>query len=247
MILCILSICLSIGLIYLRVRARTTGIPIFSSFYIVNSKMFGEPMDVRSWITPNEPAIKEVAKEFQTGEKIATVTKAYNWLEETYHYDIDDWIILNNGRIIIKGGTDSWALPVFTLAQKHQNGNIYVDCEDGTFILVSLLRSLGIEAYANIGTVTITDPETKQSSIYGHAWGTVIIDGKEYLLETTLGDPLKELRPVPDNELLKYKTDVKFNERDVIAITGVDINKEIYPPLPPAKIQDLKDALNSAN
>jgi len=237
MILCILSICLSIGLIYLRVKARTSGLPIFSSYYIVNEKMFGEPMDVRSWVTPNEPAIKEVAKEFQTEDKIATVTKTYNWLEENYHYDIDDWIILNNGRIIIKGGTDSWALPIFTLAQKHQNGSIYVDCEDGTFILVSLLRSLGIETYANIGTVSLN------GSIYGHAWVTVNLDNKEYLLETTLGVELTELRPVPSF----YKTDVKFNEKDVIAITGVDINKEIYPPLPPAKIQDLKDALNSAN
>ena len=234
-IFAILSIMVSIGLVYLGVKARTTGIPIFSSYYIINNKMFGEPMDVRSWVTPNEPAIKEVAKGLQTEDKIATITKTYNWLEENYHYDIDDWIILNNGRIIIKGGTDSWALPIFTLAQKHQNGSIYVDCEDGTFILVSLLRSLGIEAYANVGTVSLN------GSIYGHAWVTVNLNGKEYLLETTLGAELTELRPVPSF----YKTDVKFNEKDVIAITGVDINKEIYPPLPPAKLDELKDALKN--
>jgi transglutaminase-like putative cysteine protease len=234
-IFAILSIMVSIGLVYLGVKARTTGIPIFSSYYIINSKMFGEPMDVRSWVTPNEPAIKEVAKGLQTEDKIATITKTYNWLEENYHYDIDDWIILNNGRIIIKGGTDSWALPIFTLAQKHQNGSIYVDCEDGTFILVSLLRSLGIETYANVGTVSLN------GSIYGHAWVTVNLNGKEYLLETTLGAELTELRPVPSF----YKTDVKFNEKDVIAITGVDINKEIYPPLPPAKLDELKDALKN--
>ena len=204
-IFAILSIMVSIGLVYLGVKARTTGIPIFSSYYIINSKMFGEPMDVRSWVTPNEPAIKEVAKGLQTEDKIATITKTYNWLEENYHYDIDDWIILNNGRIIIKGGTDSWALPVFTLAQKHQNGSIYVDCEDGTFILVSLLRSLGIETYANVGTVSLN------GSIYGHAWVTVNLDNKEYLLETTLGQSLAELKPVPSF----YKTDVKFNEKDV--------------------------------
>ena len=234
-IFAILSIMVSIGLVYLGVKARTTGIPIFSSYYIINSKMFGEPMDVRSWVTPNEPAIKEVAKGLQTEDKIATITKTYNWLEENYHYDIDDWIILNNGRIIIKGGTDSWALPIFTLAQKHQNGSIYVDCEDGTFILVSLLRSLGIETYANVGTVSLN------GSIYGHAWVTVNLNGKEYLLETTLGAELTELRPVPSF----YKTDVKFNEKDVIAITGVDINKEIYPPLPPARLDELKDALKN--
>jgi hypothetical protein len=237
MILAILSICLSGGLVYLGIKARTMGIPIFSSQYIINEKFFGEPADLRFWITPNEYAIKKEAEQFKSDNSIATVTKTYNFLETDYHYEQDDLVLLNNGHIILKGGVDSWNLPILTLAQKHQNGSIYIDCEDGTFLLISLLRINSIEAWANIGTVTLN------GSIYGHAWGTVIIDGKEYLLETTLGQSLTELRPVPSF----YKVDVKFNEKDVLAITGVDINKQIYPPLPPAKIQDLKDALNSAN
>ena len=235
-ILAVFSLIVSAGLFYLGVRARTSGLPIFSNSFIVNSKLFGEPEDIRFWITPNNPAIKEKAKELKCDDPIATVTKTYNWLEENYHYDTDDWVVLNNGKIILHGGSDFWAIPVFTLAQKDQNqNNIWVDCEDGTFILVSLLRSLGIEAYANIGTVTL------QSGIYGHAWVTVNLDNKEYLLETTLGQPLAELKPVPSF----YKTTVKFNEKDVIAITGEDINKEVYPPLPPAKLDELKDALKN--
>jgi len=236
-ILLILSICLSGGLVYLVIKARTTGTPIFSSQYIINKKFFGESTDLRFWVTPNEYAIKKEAEKLKTDNPIATITGTYNFVEEGYIYEQDDLIVLNNGQIILRGGTDSWNLPLFTLAQKHQNGKIVVDCEDGTYFMISLLRANGIDAWANIGTVTLN------GSIYGHAWGTVTIEGKEYLLETTLGQSLVELRPVPNF----YKVDVKFNEKDFLTITGADINKPIYPHLPPAKIQDLKDALNNAS
>ncbi len=232
-ILGVLSIFLSIGLVYLGIKARTTGVPIFSSFYIINDKFFGEPTDLRFYITPNEYAIQEEAKKLKTDSDLATVSKTYNFLSEKYNYVQDDLILLNSGQIIAKGGIDSWNLPILTLAEKHQYGEFWVDCEDGTFLLVSLLRANGLTAWANIGTVTIN------SSIYGHAWATVFLDGKEYLLETTLGEPLAELKPVPSF----YKVDVKFNEKDILAITGADINKKVYPPLPPAKVQDLKDLL----
>ncbi|MGB9693809.1 MAG: hypothetical protein ACPLYF_03100 [Fervidobacterium sp.] len=231
-----LSFVLSIFLLYYTIMAHTQGAPILGSRYIINSKFFGEPADLRFWITPNEYAIQKEAQNLRDKDPLTTITKTYNWLENGYHYEEDDLIVLNNGKIVLRGGVDSWNLPIFTLAEKHQNSNeCWVDCEDGTFLLVSLLRANGIEAWANIGTVSL------EGSIYGHAWATVVLDGKEYLLETTLGEPLKELRPVPDI----YKVSVKFNEQQILAITGADINKEIYPPLPPAKIPQLKNALNN--
>lgn len=231
--LAIVSILLSLGLVYLGVKARTTGLPIYQN-YIIRDKLFGMPEDIRYWITPNNIAIKNKANEFKDDSQLIEVTKAFNWLEDGYHYDIDDWIVLNNGKVILKGGNDFWSLPIFTLAQKEQNnGEIYVDCEDGTFLLVSLLRSLGVTAWANIGTVEL------DSGIYGHAWVTVELNGKEYLLETTIGQHLGEIPTVPRF----YKVTIKFNEKEVIAITGEDINKDIYPPLPPAKIQELKKLL----
>jgi len=119
------------------------------------------------------------------------------------------------------------------LQKNHQYNGLWVDCEDGTFLLTSLLRANGIDAWANIGTVRL------DSGVYGHAWATVILDGKEYLLETTLGEPLSELRPVPNF----YRVDVKFNEKEISAITGADINKVVYPPLPTSKISELKKTL----
>jgi len=235
-ILAVLSIVLSLGLVYLGVKARTSGISIFSSLYVINEKYFGEPADIRFWVTPEQYAIKKQAEEFKTDNEIATITKTYNWLENGYHYEEDDLVILNNGHIVLRGGADSWNLPIFTLAIKHQNnGEAWLDCEDGSFLLASLLRANGIDAWVNIGTVSIN------GSLYGHAWVTVNTNGKEYLLETTLGQSLSELRPVPSF----YKTAVKFNEKDVIAVTGEDINQTIYPPLPPAKVQDLKNLLAS--
>jgi len=106
-------------------------------------------------------------------------------------------------------------------------------------LLVSLLRANGIKSYANIGTVTLS------SGIYGHAWVTVEVDGKTYLLETTLGESITELKPVPNF----YKTTVRFNEKELYCISGEDINKiiTIYPPLPPKKVIELKNALKGAN
>ncbi len=209
-ILGVLSIFLSIGLVYLGIKARTTGVPIFSSFYIINDKFFGEPTDLRFYITPNEYAIQEEAKKLKTDSDLATVSKTYNFLSEKYNYVQDDLILLNSGQIIAKGGIDSWNLPILTLAEKHQYGEFWVDCEDGTFLLVSLLRANGLTAWAIYWNGTIN------SSIYGHAWATVFLDGKEYLLETTLGEPLAELKPVPSF----YKVDVKIQRKGYFSDYG---------------------------
>lgn len=244
-ILAAVSILLSVGLICLGIRVRGVKSQIPKvGHYIVKGKLFKEPADIRDWVTPGEVAIEETAKTLEAGSDVATITKTYDYIEKDYKYEQDDLVVLNKGQVILRGGVDSWNLPVLTLAQKHQNGGIVVDCDDGTFLLVSLLRANGIDAWANIGTVTFVDPKTNQSSIYGHAWATVIVDGEEYLLETTLGEPLKKLQPVPDNERIKYDADVKFNEKDIRIITGRNINETIYPPLPPGEVTKLRDILN---
>ncbi|MEM3541198.1 MAG: hypothetical protein QXF86_03210 [Candidatus Bilamarchaeaceae archaeon] len=209
------------------------------SLYLIKNKLFQETTDIRTFITPHEYSIYMQAQEFKDNQPIVSVVKAFNWLENGYHYAIDDLVILNNGIIIVRGGIDSWNLPVLTLAQKHQNGGeCWVDCEDGTFLLVSLLRALDIDAWASIGTVEI------QGNLYGHAWATVNLNGKEYLLETTIGEQIQELKLV--SSLPFYKPYVQFNEKEIRTIIQADINKEIYPPLPPAKIPELKKILGGS-
>ena len=77
-ILGILSLVLSMGLVYLGIKARTSGI-ILNNKYIVNSKLFGEPEEIRFWITPSNPAIQEKANEFKNDSQLIEVTKVYNW------------------------------------------------------------------------------------------------------------------------------------------------------------------------
>jgi|GEM_PF-5770375 len=232
-----ISIVLSISLVILIVRGFTdVEAPLTENEkYKVKDRLWGEPEILTSFITPNQPAIKSQAQQLKKDNDMATTIATYNWLEDKYHYETDSLEIRNSKHTVLKGGIDTWNLPVLTLAIKHQNnGHIWVDCEDGTFLLVSLLRANGINAWANIGTVEIN------GSIYGHAWATVILNGNEYLLETTLGQTLQALRPVPEF----YTPNFAFNEKEVrLRKFGADIN-EVYPPLPPAKVQDLKNLLN---
>jgi hypothetical protein len=234
----IISVVLSVFLIYLVVFVNPNiSNPTASSNekYVVKDKLWGEPEVLTAFITPNQTAIKLQAEQLKKDNDMATVTATYDWLENGYHYEVDSLEVKNNGHTIFKGGPDTWNLPVFTLAIKHQNnGNVWIDCEDGTYLLVSLLRANGINAWANIGTVEIN------GAIYGHAWATVILNGQEFLLETTLGQPFQALKPVPSF----YVPFFTFNEKEVHPRKfGADIN-EVYPPLPPARVQDLKKLLN---
>lgn len=241
----VLAMIIFILSIILTIKAYTIGINETGiQYYVVNNKFFGQPEELRWWITPNNPAIKKQAEELKDTSELGTVVKCYNFLADGYHYEEDDTVLLNSGHIILVGGQDFWQLPVMMLAQKQQNnGNTWCDCEDGTFFLVSLLRANGIKAKANIGTITITDDQGR-SSIYGHAYATVEIDGKTYLLETTLGEHLTELRPVPNF----YKASVSFDEKTLYVASGGDINKviTIYPPLPTSKITELKNLLKNS-
>jgi len=88
-ILGILSICLSMGLVYLGIKARTTGLPIFDSQYIVNGKFFGEPADLRFFVN-TDYAIQKEAENLKGDTDLATISKTYNSIEENYHYVEDD-------------------------------------------------------------------------------------------------------------------------------------------------------------
>ena len=229
------SVLLSLGLIFLVIQSKAEGVPLFSirePKYIIKGKMWQEPADIREWITPYEYAIQLEAQKLKGSTPKETVLNTFNWLESGYHYEQDNLVVYNANHEVLQGGVDSWNLPIVTLAMKHQNqGQIWVDCEDGVFLLVSLLRANGIDAWACKGTITI------DSGIYGHMWAVVNLD-KEYLLETTIGQPIQELQTVPDF----YHLSVKFNEKDVYTITESELN-EVFPPLTIRQIERLKELL----
>jgi len=226
-ILGILSALIAAFLFYEGVAVRT-GI---SHRYIVDDKLFNGKAYLREFIQPTQPEIQSIAKGLKRATPEDTVIATYNWLEDNYHYATDNIKVYNGKKLAFIGNDDTWNLPTLTLAEKKQ-GTMYIDCEDGTFLLTSLLRANGINAWANIGTVKI------EEKIYGHAWVTVYLNGERYLLETTLGEPLKTFQPVPDI----YSAEFTFNESVVRAKIGADVNKKI-DPLPPAKIPELRKIL----
>jgi len=229
----LLCVFIAVFLFYEGLAIRTGGTT--TKRYIVDGKLFNGKAYLREFIQPTQPEIQSIAKQLKRATPQDTIIATYNWLENNYQYATDKIKIYNGNVLIFEGNDDTWDLPTQSAGIKKYKG-FRGDCEDGTFLLTSLLRANGINAWANIGTVKIGE------KIYGHAWVTVYLNGGRYLLETTLGKPLKTFQPVPDI----YSAEFTFNESIVRAKIGADINKKIAP-LPPAKIPELRKILNNGN
>lgn len=126
-------------------------------------------MNPANFITPNDPAVQAVATSIIN--KLGPDTSAQDRLKEAYNY-----VSLNIKYVTDKkqwGYPEVWAMPDETL--KRGLG----DCEDTSFLLCSLLHSLGIPARVVFG-------EWKGE---GHAWVEAQVNGTAGILETTSGQP----------------------------------------------------------
>lgn len=197
-----------------------------------SKKILGQDAVISEFIIPNQIAIKEQAQDFVDNSQEIMVKKAYDWLENGYKYTVDDIIIYAGGEKIIESTADNWNLPIISLAIYKHVGHFVGDCEDGSFLLVSILRALKVPCWAELGTITIDGKD------YGHVWVVVKLNGKEYLLETTLGESLAEFIPVPDF----YHPYVRWNESEAIFSTAGKIDEEL-PRLTPYEINQLKELL----
>jgi hypothetical protein len=233
--------------LYKESQAKKITSVSFENDPIIEGKRFGGNYPIRYWAQPDDPVVKKLAEQFKTDNPMITVTKVYNWLEEKYIYENDAMAITNNGKVVISCGGDTWLLPTEVIQMKEQNnGEVRIDCEDSA-VIASILEATGLKAYMNIGIVRITDLTTGQVSNYGHGYPSVVIDGVEYILESTLGQPLAELKSgtVFFNKektiKVEYIAYVKFNLKEVVpVVAGVDINQR-PDPLPINKVEDLKE------
>jgi len=251
--LAVLSIVLSVGLAYVVVRAKTTGIAElykYSSDPVIVGKRFGGNYPIRFWAQPDDPEVKELAQKFKSESDLITTINVFNWYEESYVYTTDDMAITNHGEEVIKGTDDTWLLPSEVIEMKKQNGVIKADCEDSA-VIASILEAAGLKAYMNIGIIRITDLTTGQVSNYGHGFPSVIIDGTEYILESTIGQKIYELKSGTvfynkDKTMkVEYIPYVKFNSQRVIPVTfGANVNDR-PDPLPPARINEIKEIWNN--
>jgi transglutaminase-like putative cysteine protease len=232
--------------LYKESQAKKITSVSFENDPIIEGKRFGGNYPIRYWAQPDDPAVKKLAEQFKTDDQMITVTKTYDWLEEKYVYTTDEMALTNHNETAITCGADTWLLPAEVIEMKEQKGEVKIDCEDSA-VIASILEATGLRAYMNIGIVKITDLTTGQISNYGHGWPSVFINGVEYPLESTLGQPLVELKSgtVFYNKektiKVEYIAYVKFNLKEVIpVVTGVDINHR-PDPLPPAKLDEIKD------
>lgn len=129
----------------------------------------GRRLNPVDFITPNDPSVQAVAASIinKLGEQDSLDAR----LREAYNY-----VTLNIKYVTDKqqyGYPEVWAMPDETL--KRGLG----DCEDSSFLLCSILHSLGVPARVVFG-------EHKGK---GHAWVEAWIDGAGGILETTSGQP----------------------------------------------------------
>lgn len=211
-------------------------IPVSIKRYYMKNKLFGQGGYLRSWIQSDDPAIIDIANKLKAEDEQTSIINAYNWLEKNYHYVPDSDISFSDGRITIRENTDYWQKPLLTLSIIQQTGGFYGDCEDGTFLLTSILNAMGYhDIYAEIGTVSL------QSGIYGHAWVVWHKDGRYYLLETTLGTPLQQIRVLPSF----YSPQFMFNDVEIKQFYSGTLRN--VPMLTPKAREELIERLNGNN
>ena len=155
-----------IGLVAARRLQETIKVRYVDGRYFVAVRHLGEWREIREFIQPFDP------------REVGTPADVWGCL---------DWVCRNISYRRDVG--EFWQLPSETLANKEG------DCEDSTFLLVSMLRHF-TNAYAVLGS----------DYGWGHAWGTT--DGE--ILETTYTQAII----VPDPE--DYRPYVLFSDQEVI-------------------------------
>jgi hypothetical protein len=228
-ILKVIALIISALLIYFAVfPAKRISIP--RSQFVVKNKFFSVSRELRSWITPDEVGLAS----FEGSTNLDIISKCFNYLENNYLYVPDNDILISNSIAELRAKNDFWQMPILSQAFINHMG-FRGDCEDGSFYLQSILEKSGAtDTYVCIGTVEL------DSGTYGHAWVIYVKNNRTYLLETTLGESLKNLLVLPDY----YVTDVKFNSKSVWAVTGKSLDEVIIrPPLPVSGVQELRRKL----
>jgi transglutaminase-like putative cysteine protease len=177
--------------------------------YLVRVRFFGEERDIREFIQPWSSPVADVAGRLPAGKDEA-VPAAWEYVQqhvayplvEPFDYRYQEAFVRHAGgikvfepRVALLSETryDYWQMPAETLAERTG------DCEDSSMLLCSILRARlsPEEVFVTIG----------MWQGYGHAWATVVRNGRDSVLETTRAaqEPLKPEGP-------PYVPYVRFND-----------------------------------
>lgn len=157
--------------------------------YLVKVRFFGEERDIREFIQPWSAPVVRIAEELPAGKSEA-IFATWQYINQhvkypprqPYDYRYQEAFTRTPGGVKVfekqvallsESRLDFWQMPAETLA----SGNGWGDCEDSSFVGVSILRNRMSEKEI-FATLGIWEG-------YGHAWVTVIRNGQAYVVETT--------------------------------------------------------------
>jgi len=180
----------------------------------VKVRFFGEERDIREFIQPGSAPVLDVA-EGLPADKDQAVRETWRYIAqhiryppmEPFDYRYQEAFVQQQGGVKVfeprvallsEARYDYWQMPAETLAEG------IGDCEDTTFVGVSVLRSRlsSSEVFANIGTW----------KGFGHAWITVLMNGQARVVETTRAPQWPLGLEDPDYQPYLKFNDVSFQE-----------------------------------
>jgi hypothetical protein len=190
----------------------------------IAANFFKEGRWLTDYITPRELEVQHLFEEITKGvsgdDRLAMCWK---WVANQVHYHTSIYAQLEvMGKISVQ--KDYWMPPGLTI--KIREGN----CAVKAFLLASLIRNElpSNQVYCCLGNLI---------GIGGHAWVTVILNGNEYIMESTRSDvsPL-----IPAESTTRYEAVHYFNDQETYMIQG----KTVMYPITACYSAWLKDYLD---
>jgi len=203
---------------YLLPAAEIPQKPLSGAYYLIQKRFGEEWRDLREWITPHAPMVREYAEQLYDADRDTFILNCWEWVCSSFSYPRSDFHQMAAFYAPFQGGRvyrqqDFWHTPTEMIgfyeewAKGKTNQIPLGNCEDTVFLVASLLLAKTDRVYANVELERV-----------GHAWCSVERGGREYALETTLrGSEISELiqtgpwtpaesMPVPD---------FKFDHQDI--------------------------------
>ena len=186
---------------------------------IIVNKRFGEWVDVRDFIRPNDPMVADVVD----ARSDWTVESLWDWVLQNIRYPAGSfWTLDYHSLVAYHRGIpligwlfgrhyttiDFWNYPAETLRDR------VGDCEDSAILLASMLKRAfpGLDAWVSVGYFCPSGCDGDQG--FGHVWVSIREGGRWRVLDTTL--PARPEVPVYERPNGPYRPVFRFSTQAVI-------------------------------
>jgi len=194
--------------------------------YIVRKRYGGEPALLTSFVRPDDYLVRKIAEGLPL-----SIGACWNWVCINIEYPSGRFPdrhvlhaftrrgILGERAFLTYVDLDLWHYPGEVIFMSAGN------CDDSAILLTSMLRRFidSKRVYVSIGTF----------QNLGHAWCSIFIDGKPYVLETTLSRAKESITYMPEE--LPYDVSLRFNDIAVVEVK----------PIPPWVLLQYRPRLNA--